>query len=65
MVHGAGKGNLKDTSEDWHHPYNRGVSAILSVEAIRTAQEKYGKGKAMTGEQVRWGMENLNLPKPA
>jgi branched-chain amino acid transport system substrate-binding protein len=30
------------------------------VEAIRTAQEKYGK-KPLTGEQVRWGLENLNL----
>jgi len=42
--------------------YNRGmIDAMLGVEAIRTAQEKYGK-KPMTGEQVRWGLENLNLP---
>src|SRR5256885_15970374 len=34
---------------------------LLQVEAIRTAQEKYGKGKVMTSEQVRWGLENLNL----
>ncbi|MCY1313975.1 hypothetical protein D9M70_645520 [compost metagenome] len=34
---------------------------MLQVEAIRTAQEKYGKGKALTPEQVRWGFENLNL----
>src|SRR2546427_4962324 len=34
---------------------------MLQVEAIRTAQEKYGKGKVMTSEQVRWGLENLNL----
>jgi branched-chain amino acid transport system substrate-binding protein len=34
---------------------------MLTVEAIRTAQEKFGKGKPMTGEQVRWGYENLNL----
>ena len=41
--------------------YQRGVvfSAIL-VEAIRTAQAKYGK-KAMNAEQVRWGFENLNI----
>jgi branched-chain amino acid transport system substrate-binding protein len=31
------------------------------VEAVRKAQEKYGKGKVMTGEQVRWGFENLNV----
>jgi len=41
--------------------YNRGmINAMLGVEAIRTAQEKNGK-KPMTGEQVRWGLENLNL----
>jgi branched-chain amino acid transport system substrate-binding protein len=40
----------------------RGVTlGILWVEAIRTAQEKFGKGKTMTGEQVRWGLENLNV----
>src|SRR6266568_3785124 len=41
--------------------YNRGiVNAMLSAEAIRTAMTKYGN-KPLTGEQVRWGMENLNL----
>ena len=34
---------------------------MLGVEAVRRAQERFGKGKVMTGEQVRWGMENLNL----
>jgi branched-chain amino acid transport system substrate-binding protein len=33
---------------------------MLGVEAVRKAQEKYGK-KPLTGEQVRWGFENLNL----
>ena len=41
--------------------YNRGmVNAMLGVEAIRKAQEKFGQ-KPLTGEQVRWGLENLNL----
>ena len=41
--------------------WNRGVaSAMLTVEAVRTAQAKYGK-KPMTGEQVRWGIENLDI----
>jgi branched-chain amino acid transport system substrate-binding protein len=35
--------------------------SMITVEAIRTAQEKYGKGKTMTREQVRWGYENLNI----
>lgn len=42
--------------------HTRGMMiSMLQVEAIRAAQEKYGKGKAMTPEQVRWGFENLNL----
>jgi branched-chain amino acid transport system substrate-binding protein len=42
--------------------YTRGVvAAALTVEAVRRAQERYGKGKPMTGEQVRWGLENLDL----
>src|SRR6476661_2964774 len=41
--------------------YNRGMlSAMLTVEAIRKAQEKYGK-RVVTGDEVRWGAENLNL----
>jgi branched-chain amino acid transport system substrate-binding protein len=42
--------------------YNRGLLIqMLGIEAVRTAQERFGKGKPMTGEQVRWGLENLSL----
>jgi branched-chain amino acid transport system substrate-binding protein len=42
--------------------HTRGLMiAMLQVEAIRTAQEKFGKGKVMTPDQVRWGFENLDL----
>ena len=42
--------------------YTRGVLIqMLGVEAVRRAQERYGKGKVMTPEQVRWGLENLAL----
>jgi len=37
------------------------VGALLAVEGVRAAQERFGKGKVMTGEQARWGYENLNL----
>ena len=36
------------------------INAALVVEAIHTAQGKFGN-KPLTGEQVRWGLENLNL----
>jgi len=42
--------------------YMRGVmSSMLAVEGVRRAQERYGKGKWMSGEQARWGYENLAL----
>ncbi len=42
--------------------YMRGLlSAMLAVEGVKRAQERYGKGKVMTGEQTRWGLENLAL----
>jgi branched-chain amino acid transport system substrate-binding protein len=41
--------------------WNRGLAAaMMTVEAVRKAQEKYGK-KPLSGEQVRWGIENLNV----
>ena len=35
-------------------------TAMLNTEAIRTAMRKFGN-KSLTGEQVRWGFENLDL----
>ena len=62
VVYGAGKGNMQDKGKVGTVLYNRGVSvAIATVEAIRTAQAKYGKGKVVSGEQMRWGLENLNI----
>ncbi len=57
-----GKGNGAGPEEDVGQVlYNRGMlNAILIIEAVRTAQGKYGK-KSLTGEQVRWGIENLNV----
>ena len=61
-VYGAGKGNLEDKSRVGSIYHTRGVTyGIMIVEAIRKAQEKYGKGKVMTPEQVRWGLEHLDL----
>ncbi len=41
--------------------YNRGIiNSVYNTEAIRTAMGKYGN-KPIGGEEVRWGMENLDL----
>ena len=59
-VYGAGNGSGPDKAVGtilW----NRGVvTAFISVEGIKKAMEKYGN-KPMTGEQVRWGIENIDL----
>ncbi len=76
LQHGAGKFQVHADIEKYvyakglgmaqpedvgHVLYNRGViNSMIGVEAIRTAQEKFGK-KPLTGEQIRWGFENLNL----
>ncbi len=61
-VYAKGQGEMEDKSRVGSIYYNRGVVfAILTTEAVRKAQERYGKGQPMTGEQVRWGLENLNI----
>jgi branched-chain amino acid transport system substrate-binding protein len=73
LQHGAGKfgihadlekhlGDKRLGKDDFGQVlYNRGlVNGMLGIEAIRTAQKKFGN-KPLTGEQVRWGLENLNI----
>ena len=41
--------------------YNRGLmNAVIVGEAIRTAHAKFGN-RVITGEEMRWGLENLDL----
>ena len=62
VVYAKGQGNMEDKTRVGSVYWVRGVvHGIITVEAIRTAQEKYGKGKVMTAEQVRWGIEHLDL----
>jgi branched-chain amino acid transport system substrate-binding protein len=59
-VYDKGKGTGKK-EEVGQVLYNRGlIDGMLLAEAIRTAQNKFGK-KPLTGEQVRWGFENLKI----
>ncbi len=61
LVHAKGQGT-GPKEEVGSVLYMRGlISAMLGVEGVARAQERYGKGKVMTGEQVRWGLENLDL----
>jgi branched-chain amino acid transport system substrate-binding protein len=61
-VYARGQGEMEDKSRVGSIYYNRGVVfGIVTVEAVRKAQERFGKGNPMTGEQVRWGLENINI----
>lgn len=61
LVHAKGQGT-GPKEEVGQVLYMRGlVAAMLSVEGVKRAQERYGKGKWMSGEQARWGYENLAL----
>ncbi|MEH2703103.1 MULTISPECIES: ABC transporter substrate-binding protein [Rhizobium] len=60
-IYDAGKGNLEDKNRIGSVYHNLGiVNGILNVEAIRIAQEKFGK-RTLTGDEVRWGFEHLQL----
>ena len=59
-VYAKGKGSGK-SEEIGQALYNIGlIGAVLGIEGIRNAQERFGK-KPMTGEQVQWGLEHLHL----
>jgi branched-chain amino acid transport system substrate-binding protein len=61
-VYKKGKGDLEDNSRVGSIYHTRGIVAgIITAEAIRTAQGRFGKGKPITGEQMRWGIEHLNI----
>ena len=63
-VHGANQGT-GPKEEVGQVLYMRGLqAAMLAIEGVRAAQERFGKGKVITGEQARWGYENLNLTQP-
>jgi branched-chain amino acid transport system substrate-binding protein len=60
-LYDKGQGTAKDKGEVGSVLYNRGMlSAMLTVESIRAAQKKYGN-RVVTGDEVRWGAEHLNL----
>jgi branched-chain amino acid transport system substrate-binding protein len=61
-VYGAKKGNMEDQTRVGSVLYMRGVTAAMMwVEAMRVGQAKYGKGKVLTGDQFRYGLENLDI----
>jgi len=61
LVHDKGQGS-GPRDEVGSVLYTRGViMQAMMIEGLRRAQERFGKGKVMSGDQMRWGMENLAL----
>jgi branched-chain amino acid transport system substrate-binding protein len=61
LVVDKGKSNLKNPASFGTVYYNSGlIMAIVTVEAIRTAQAKFGQ-RPLTGEEGAWGLEHLNI----
>jgi branched-chain amino acid transport system substrate-binding protein len=61
-VYSDGQGEMEDHSRVGSVYYNRGVVfGIITAEAVRIAQARFGKGKPVTGEQVQWALEHLNI----
>ncbi len=52
---GAGQQNLGEVL------YNRGIfNGVVASEAVRTAQDKFGK-RTLTAAEVNWGLNNLHI----
>ena len=61
-VYADGTGEMEDQSRIGSVYYNRGVVfGIITAEAVRVAQERFAKGKPVTGAQVQWALEHLNI----
>lgn len=59
-VYGTMKGHIAFTRVGSVY-WNRGVYAgVLNEEAILAAHKKFGV-KVLTGEEIRWGMEHINI----
>ncbi|WP_020191631.1 ABC transporter substrate-binding protein, partial [Pseudomonas putida] len=57
----VGKSDLKDKRYFGKVYYNIGlINAAIAVEALRTAQGKFGN-RPLNGEEARWGFEHLNI----
>ena len=60
-LYAKGKGAASSVEGTGEVAYNRGIqSALILTEALRTAMAEFGN-KPMTGEQVAWAMDRLNI----
>jgi branched-chain amino acid transport system substrate-binding protein len=61
-VYADGEGEMEDHSRIGSIYYNRGVVfGIITAEAVRVAQARFGNGKPVSGAQVQWALEHLDI----
>jgi branched-chain amino acid transport system substrate-binding protein len=61
-VYVRGGGEMQDRARVGSIYYNRGVVfGIVTAEAVRVAQNRFGKGRPVSGAQVQWALEHLRL----
>jgi len=62
LLYAKGQGTAEDPKTVGDVLYVRGlITGMLTAETVRIAQEKYGKGKPITGEQAQWALEHFEL----
>ena len=59
-LYNQGQGSLEEREQVGSGYWNLGVwMAVLSTEAVRVAQKRFGKN--LSGAMMRWGLENVSL----
>lgn len=63
-LYDKGQGTAEDRKTVGDVLYVRGViTGMMTAEAVRIAQEEFGKGKPITGKQAQWALERMDLTK--
>ena len=61
-LYDKGQGTADDRKTVGDVLYVRGlITGMLTAEAVRIAQEEYGQGKPINGEQAQWALEHMDL----
>jgi branched-chain amino acid transport system substrate-binding protein len=61
-LYDKGQGTAEDRNTVGDVLYVRGViTGMMTAEAVRIAQEEFGKGKPITGKQAQWALERMDL----
>src|SRR5690625_2477749 len=61
-LYDKGEGTAEDRGTVGDVLYVRGlITGMMTAEAVRIAQEEFGKGKPINGKQAQWALEHMDL----